>query len=135
LVSGSIHRSWEKVLARYVEYAMAIIAVDFDETLITKDENGFLIPVDGAQDAMCRLKAKGHRILIHTCRIGIARQEGSITDEIELVTQVLNQYQIPYDQIFLGEKLVADLYIDDRAVVFDGDWDQTVDSVIERTEG
>ena len=37
-----------------------------------------------------------------------------------------------YDEIFPGEKLVADYYIDDRAVPFQGNWSEVLSQVLAR---
>lgn len=91
-----------------------IIAVDFDGTLTEKD-----IYPDIAQprtDLINWLKQKknnGHKLILWTCRIGIrlneavawCREQGL---EFDAVNENLGSYP--------SRKIVADVYIDDRAV-------------------
>jgi hypothetical protein len=35
-----------------------------------------------------------------------------------------------FDEIHLGEKMVADVYIDDRGVAFDGNWTNAVNAAL-----
>lgn len=98
----------------------SVIAIDLDGTLI-REAGGKILPLPGAVDAMRQLRSQGHRIVIHSCRTGLA---GECLDlEVQQITAILNEFGIEYDEIFIGEKLVADAYIDDRAVPFRGDWE------------
>jgi hypothetical protein len=110
---------------------MKTIAVDLDGTLIRENEYGELTPVPGAAEAMNRLHDKGYRIVIYTSRIGLAIHAGRLEEEIEFVRSVLKQFRIGYDEIFLGEKLIADAYIDDRAIPFRGDWTSAAEELDE----
>lgn len=105
---------------------MATVAVDFDGTLVQEDENGEFHVMPGAAEALARLQAGGHQIVIHTCRTGLAAENGMLDREVALIEEVLARFRIPYDFIFTGEKLVAEVYIDDRAVAFRGDWSESV---------
>ncbi len=105
---------------------MFTIAVDFDNTLIERDENGFFLPAPGAAEAMQRLREKGCRIVIYTCRTGIAAKNRSLTEEITFIESMLTEHNIVFDDIFLGEKMIADFYIDDRAIPYRGDWQEAI---------
>ncbi len=111
---------------------VAVIAVDFDHTLIAENAFGEVTPMPGAREAMEKLRADGHRIIIHTCRIGIAADRGFLRQEVRFIEDVLDDFQIPYDEIWLGPKMVADYYVDDRAVSFEGDWNNVLDSIASR---
>ena len=99
-----------------------VVAVDFDHTIVEMLESGSYAIKAGAVEALRSLKSKGCTIVIHTCRIGIAKGNGDLSDVIETIQSVLDQFDVPYDSIHLGTKVVADAYIDDRAVTFRGDW-------------
>ena len=106
------------------------IGVDFDNTLVFEDESGDIWPVPGAGESMRNLKDRGYEIIINTCRMGIADRNGALDSEINFVQDCLEQFNIPYDEIHLGEKLIADLYIDDRSIGFQGDWAETLSRVL-----
>jgi hypothetical protein len=105
---------------------MAIIAVDFDNTLVDS-EDGEVVPVPGAAESLSRLRQEGHYIIIHTCRTGIASAQGELSDEVRFIEQCLRRFGMDYDEIHVGEKLVAHIYIDDRAVAYEGDWGETLE--------
>ena len=111
-----------------MRYETRAICVDFDGVIadFAEDINdcGTLIP--GAPAAIRELQALGYRIIIHTARPAIPAQK-------EKLTAYLRQHDIPFDEIntnslceWEAEKPVADLYIDDRALRFEGDWGHTV---------
>lgn len=110
--------------------------VDFDGVIAQYEGDGnfnphvFGEPVEGAIEALKKLKAEGWRIIIHTCR----------QDNEELRAWLVSK-GIPYDQInspnpvVEGEavkwgisKPMADVYIDDRAVRFTS-WADTFDQL------
>jgi hypothetical protein len=107
-----------------------IISVDFDNTLVSYDKNGKSFPVQGASEAMKTLKALGCHIVIHTCRVGIAMENGNLKDELQFIQSLLKAYEIPFDEIHLQAKPIADFYIDDRAIHFDGDWGAPVKKIV-----
>lgn len=109
-----------------------VIGVDFDGTLFRPDENGELMPVHGAVQALVALKAENYKIVIHTCRTGLADAAGSLDDEVTLISGLLDEHGMPFDEIHLGEKLVADAYVDDRAVAFDGNWSNALSELKRR---
>lgn len=108
------------------------VAVDFDETLVSEDENGELHPCPGAAEAMQSLRSKGHRIIVHTCRIGIAMARGRGSQEQAFIISTLDLLGIPFDEVWMGTKLVADCYIDDRAVAYEGNWSATAAAAIDK---
>jgi hypothetical protein len=87
-------------------------------------------PVPGVAEALKRLKVNGWHIIIHTCRgeKGYAdiekymQQNGIPFDEINK-----NRYQLP--DMNPG-KPVADVYVDDRAIDFKGDWKDALRQVV-----
>ena len=101
---------------------MAVIAIDFDHTLVEGDK-----PIDGAREAVNILREAGHKVLIHSC------------NNIAWIKRVLENADIRYDGIY-GEtgleskKPLADLYIDDRAIQFKGNWDVTLAEALDFVE-
>jgi len=114
--------------------------IDLDGT-IHKYSKGYLDgtiydkPFDGAKRAIDWLKAQGFEIVIFTSR---ASKQNALESGYDLDKQIqdietwLTDNDIYYDRI-TAEKLVADFYIDDRAVyIKDGNWDEVMKTIKER---
>lgn len=86
------------------------IAVDFDQTLWDRHRGGI---IEGAADAMRRLKDDGHELIIWTARPDYTTFE---------IGKLLEAEGVPFDFI-LGGKLHYDVLIDDKARQFDG-WEK-----------
>ena len=88
---------------------MAVIAIDFDGT-ITAD------PVSFKNFAEKMIK-EGHEIVIWSNR---AARTGSMREgEMRRMREGLTLWQIPYTYIDQRGKLLADIYLDDKAVRYD----------------
>ena len=110
------------------KYYCQAICVDFDGVIaeFSDNINDFGKIIDGAGAALEKLRALGYKIIIHTTR-------PSDEDHITELTKYLKAHDIPFDEIntnsdskWPSAKPVADLYIDDRALRFEGNWDDTV---------
>ena len=104
----------------------AVIAIDFDGTLVTVNADGEYEPIAGAREALEDLRDRGVKVVIHTCRTGLASRNHTLRLELDFIAAKLNEFGIPFDEIYAGEKLVADFYVDDRSIGFRGDWAQTL---------
>lgn len=104
------------------------IAIDFDGVLADysngwQGDDVFGEVVDGASAATEVLKNDGWRIIIFTTR--------KVSDKLK---EWLKDNKISYDYInenpdqpeSASGKVIADIYLDDRAVTFRGDWKWTV---------
>jgi len=106
------------------------VAVDFDNTIATYEGwsgiGEFGEPIENAQWALKLMKEQlGYEIIIYTCR-----------SEIGLVREYLEKHEIPFDYInhnpknaeydLSPVKILADIYIDDRAIGFRGSWNETM---------
>lgn len=101
-----------------------VVAVDLDGTILEfdgwKGHYWFGEPTRGAREALTELKRRGYVIVVWTTRKNVSD-----------VARVLDSYGIPFDFINenpyqppdCGRKIFADVYVDDRAVEFRGDWD------------
>lgn len=103
------------------------IAIDFDGVIAEyegwKGIGVFGKPIAGVKKALEKFKAAGNIIIIHTTR-----------GEVEAIKKYMALWEIPYDYINFNPnqaphmnqgKPIADVYIDDRAVTFNGSWNNT----------
>lgn len=100
-----------------------IIAVDFDNTLVTTDEQGVMSPVVGAAEVLQILEKEGWYIIINTCR-GEKSDVSAALDFFNIPHHQVNA-QSPFAPSGVSNKVMADVYVDDRALRFDGDWYKT----------
>jgi len=110
-----------------------LICVDFDGTIAKygtwKGVGVFGDTVLSAQWALTMLKNLGATIIVHTCR-----------KETNLVIDYLKNNKIPYDHVNYSprnvefklspKKIAADIYIDDKAIGFRGQWRETYLDVV-----
>lgn len=92
--------------------------VDMDGTLCYTDGEHYA-DAKPNWEAIARLNAlyrDGHTIIIDT-----ARGSGSGIDHRRLTQQQLTRWGVDYDELRVGHKVPADVYIDDRAINAD-DW-------------
>lgn len=111
------------------------IAIDFDGVIhgYSKGWNGGEIydpPVEGTKEAIEKLKAEGHKIYIFSTRNNKLFHKKDKIDQDKAMKEWLEKYDIPYDRIWSFGKPMADLFIDDRAICFKGDWSQTLEETL-----
>ncbi len=110
------------------EFRSKAVCVDFDGVIAafaqSIDEFGHTIP--GAVEALHELRALGLRIIIHTSR-------PSTPEHLDRLAEHLRREGVEFDEInangecpWPAAKPLADLYIDDRALRFEGDWKKTL---------
>ncbi len=100
-----------------------IIAVDFDGTLVEHRYPAIGPLKPGAKEALVALHKAGHKIAIWTCRAG---------EEERAVRVFMIENGIPFDTVNaavpgadLGtRKIYADVYIDDKGLRFDDNWEE-----------
>lgn len=109
-----------------------IIAVDFDGTITTGVYPSITGEQPGAGDAIRQLHENGHYIIIWTCRCG--------KPLIEAINWLL-EHNIPFDKVNDhnpdnarqygegGNKIYADLYVDDKIVGGFPGWAKVLEEV------
>lgn len=111
------------------------IVVDLDGTICTlrkPDEDYTMVrPMPGAIEALKRLRANGHQIIIQTAR-NMGTCEGNLGRVMHNVGKItfdwLAQHGVEYDEIYFG-KPNGHLYIDDRAFRWTS-WDEVSDETL-----
>lgn len=94
------------------------IMVDLDGVLCTEEmfhDRPLAEPLPGARQALQKLRASGHIVVIYT-----ARSWG----ECRVTRRWLDEHGFEYDGLHMG-KPVADVWIDDRALRFTN-WEDTL---------
>jgi uncharacterized HAD superfamily protein len=91
------------------------IIIDLDGTICSEEKTFSRSLAKPKKDAVETINAwydEGHTIIIYTARTWM---------EFEMTTDWLNKNKVKYHQLFMG-KPVGDVWIDDRALAFDGNW-------------
>jgi histidinol phosphatase-like enzyme len=111
------------------------IAIDFDGVIHGyskgwQDGSIYDPPVDGAAEALRKLKEAGHTLYIFSTRTNpVFKKKEGAADQKKLMEDWLEKYQIPFDKIWTFGKPMADIFIDDRAIGFKGSWSDTIGDV------
>jgi len=99
-----------------------IVAVDFDGVICqyvegpVAGEFGDVIP--GAKRAIAALRSMGRKVIVYTVR-----------EEIDLVLAYLDAHGILVDGV-TNRKPRAHVYVDDRAITFNGNWDSILPAIV-----
>ena len=115
--------------------------IDLDGTILQDDPKAHKLknirpplgePLDGVAEVLARLGEIG-RVSIWTARQYF--EEG--TEWQDEIKAHLKHHKIPFDDIYVGKKPPADVFVDDKAVSFDGDWstiEERVHAIMDRNE-
>lgn len=110
------------------------IAIDFDGVIheYSKGWNGGAIydnPVAGTKEALEKLKSEGHYLMIFSTRNNFIFRKKDEPDQKIVMEEWMKKHEIPYDKIWTAGKPMADIYIDDRAISFKGNWSNTLNDI------
>lgn len=102
--------------------AKGTLAIDFDGTIVTHAYPYIGDLKDGAKEAINSLY-KEWRIIIWTCRNNY-ELNSNVQEHLERVEAFLEGNGIDFDRVDAGRqgKVLADFYIDDRAIEFKDNW-------------
>lgn len=102
---------------------MKRIAIDFDGVLCDPQnvEPGFKMgnPILGAQDSIRKLWAQGWYIIIFTVRGGLPKH----------VEEWLKFFDIPFNEVTNIKPNDVAFFVDDHALRFEGQWDETLAAI------
>jgi len=104
------------------------ICVDFDDTISVR-AFGTVFPAEGVIEALQRLRANGYKVIVHSARAW--EEFPDRAKRIDDMRHLLDEWGVPYNEIWVGAgKPVAKAYIDDKAIRFDNNWSDIVDSIL-----
>jgi 2'-5' RNA ligase len=119
-------QDWKIKLAG--EHREPWIAVDLDGTILNEGPHEgdgrppLGEPFPGAKEVLQGFMDQGYRVSIWTARQYF---EDDNSENAEWQTEIdkhLKYHQIPYTDIYVGKKPPADVFIDNKAIHFDGSW-------------
>jgi len=107
-----------------------IVCIDFDGVINNYpgwENEGYADvrgePIEGVKDAIKDLRNAGWLVLVHSTRC-------SYSGGVVGVVEYLNKYNIRVDGV-CSNKPPADVYVDDKALTFRGDWTSTIKQIEE----
>jgi len=109
-----------------------ILMIDFDNTIAKDAFPSIGKPIEGVKDALQALKDNGYIINIYTCRTNALGKDSTPEEEKAKIEKWMKENDIPYDKVYMGRsgKPFAGHYIDDKAVEFDGDWEEVLSKIL-----
>ena len=114
------------------DFRSMAVCIDFDGVIAKFSDHIEELgePIDGGAKAISELKNLGYKIIIHTAR-------PSNDEHVKKIEGYLNSHGIPFDEINKNSdcpwnsiKPLADLYIDDRGLRFEGCWNSALQEAI-----
>lgn len=107
-----------------------VVAIDFDGTIVENEYPNIGPLKENAIRCIRLLKEIGCNIIITSCRTNtiIHPNLAERLTQVKIMKAFLERNNIPFDEIDNGTqgKVDADVYIDDRAVRFENNWEDIV---------
>ena len=103
--------------------------VDYDAPRLPSGQPALSAAHKGASGAMGTLQELGWEVIVATARFSKARSPEQTDHMLQEIKEHLQREGIHFDEITTGPKPIGDVYIDDRAKKFDGDWWKVIKEV------
>ena len=73
----------------------------------------------------------GFEIAIYTCRTSkeVFKHPIDRREQVRKIVEYMEKHEIPYDEILMNDKPVAQFYIDDSAIRYNGSWKNVTDEI------
>lgn len=88
----------------------------------------------GVREALETLKTAGYRVIIHSCRTSSHWKNILPGNQPKLIEGFMKYYKLPYETIWTPDKPIAAAYIDDKAIRYDNNWPDIVESIQKYTK-
>lgn len=105
-----------------------ICCIDFDGTCCDMKYPEIGDPKPGVKEALTKIREMGFEIHIFSCRTNpeVTKYLIDRIQQVRLMEEFLDKYEIPYDKVLNENKPLARVYIDDRAIGYRGDWEKVI---------
>lgn len=105
-----------------------VICVDFDSTIAENKYPDVGKPEKNVAEALKYLKSMGYHIKVYSCRTN-GKENVDSEDQRMVIQEYLEKNGIPYDTIAVEDKPFAEYYIDDKAINYNGSWDDVLKNI------
>ena len=113
------------------EYPETVV-IDFDGTLCKFAFPDVGPPEPNVKEALTKLKELGYKICIHSVRTATYWGDADREHHIQAIKNFMEENEVPYDEILTDstmDKPIAAVYIDDRAIRYEGNWLEIVKNI------
>jgi hydroxymethylpyrimidine pyrophosphatase-like HAD family hydrolase len=119
------------MITSHIPFLPKTVAIDFDGTLNEYKEWGDgkikNNPLEGAVEAINTISSLGYKVVIYTCRMNV--EVNNVIEQLPMLQNWLKENNLEFVEISMTGKPIADIYIDDRAIEFKGNWNEVTERI------